>query len=287
MITPSLRIKYIYLSFLQTYFSAHTKYTWNIDPSKTKIAITDKYSTDFGKAATKPSIVIDRGNIGLTDRFRAEAIANNNSKEYGIEFPLSPRMGANKMNNYNITQTWATQVRIRIMAKRPYMVDEIANEVFLQIWAYREWFKEKGIHTTKGLSMSNERIIKISPADLEVSNVDIGFAIERQETIRLGERLYNLRLYNGDVELYEGIDFQVEPTGIQIQLLRDPGEQLSLTMDYVDAITLEENANIDLITVNGSNRLYTVPNNGKIYGYYKIFQNLIIKDGDTEIINED
>ena len=135
--------------------------------------------------------------------------------------------------------------------------------------------------------MSNERIIKISPADLEVSNVDIGFAIERQETIRLGERLYNLRLYNGDVELYEGIDFQVEPTGIQIQLLRDPGEQLSLTMDYVDAITLEENANIDLITVNGSNRLYTVTNNGKIYGYYKIFQNLIIKDGDTEIINED
>jgi len=63
MLGPSLKTKYIFLSFLQQYFASHPKYTWNEDPSKTKIVIADKFSTDMGIAAMRPSIILDRGSF--------------------------------------------------------------------------------------------------------------------------------------------------------------------------------------------------------------------------------
>lgn len=63
MTSPSLKTKYIFLSFLQQYFSEHPKYPWDVDPSKTKIVIADKFSTDMGIAAMRPSIILDRGSF--------------------------------------------------------------------------------------------------------------------------------------------------------------------------------------------------------------------------------
>lgn len=60
---PSLRVKYIFLSFLQQYYSGHPKYTWNEDPRHTKIVIADKYALNLGIAAMRPSIILDRGPI--------------------------------------------------------------------------------------------------------------------------------------------------------------------------------------------------------------------------------
>lgn len=288
MITPSLRIKKVFLSFIQTYFSGHTKYKWDINPKNTKIIVADKYATELGIAAMRPTVIIDRGPIGLTGRYRSEALPNNDSRDSGLERRFYSKSGGSRQNNYKLTQTWGSNINLRVMAKRHYIADEIANDIFIQLWAHREWFKEqdKGIHTMNGLTLGREQTLKLSAGGIEVANVDISFNVERQETVRLGERMYNCRVYNGEDELYEGIDFHVTPSGVQIELVNDPGSQLNLTIDYIDAVTLEEKSDINLITVTGSNRLYTVPDNGKIYGYYNLFESFTADNTGTEIINE-
>lgn len=250
-----------------------------MDPRETKIAILDKYSTELGVAAKRPTIILDRGPISWTGRYRAEAFPNTD----GSNTSMYPRLTGDRSQNHKITQTWQGSLTLRVMAKRPYVADEIANDLFYQISGFREWFKEKGIHKFQGLSMGNERIVKLSSADMEVASVDINIAIERQETLRMGERQFNCRVYKGDTELFENIDFIVSVDGTQIELLEDPGEELdNLTIDYVDAITLEENVNKNLIPVSGNNRLYTVPDSGRIYGYYKLLSSVIINKDSTE-----
>lgn len=131
--------------------------------------------------------------------------------------------------------------------------------------------------------MGKENIIKLSSASMELAAVDIQISVERQETLRMAERTFNCRVYKDDIELFENIQFVVSYDGTQIELIDDPGEELdTLTIDYVDAITLQENKNKNLIPVSGNNRLYTVPDNGKIYGYYKILKTVIINDDSEE-----
>lgn len=64
MLLPSLKAKYIYLSLLQQYFESHDIFTWNKNPEETKVIITDKYATELGVTAIRPSIILDRGGIG-------------------------------------------------------------------------------------------------------------------------------------------------------------------------------------------------------------------------------
>ena len=60
----SRSIKYVFLSFLQSYYKEHNKYKWDANPKNTSVIIADKYSIDMGVAAMRPSIILDRGSIG-------------------------------------------------------------------------------------------------------------------------------------------------------------------------------------------------------------------------------
>jgi len=64
MTSISIRAKYVFLSFLQHYFSGHNKYTWTQSPKTTDIIIADKYAVEMGVAAMRPSIILDRGSFG-------------------------------------------------------------------------------------------------------------------------------------------------------------------------------------------------------------------------------
>jgi len=275
--SPSLKIKYIFLSFLQQYFSSHSKYPWNQSPKDTKIIITDKFAIDLGVAAIRPSIILDRGPISWTNNYRNEAMPDKDIYDF-------PVLHKDRKLQYTLTDQMQSSITLNIMSKMPFQADELANEVFINISGYREWFKEKGIHKFTGLGISKENVSKLSSADIEVTNVSIQMSFIWQQSIKLGERLFNCRVYDEDgVELFENIDFRIKPEGNQI-LVAYHHEGKDLTIDYIDAITLEENLNKNLISDSQNSRLYTVPDNGVIYGYYKIVEKLLLnKDNDLWI----
>lgn len=182
-----------------------------------------------------------------------------------------PRLHYDRNKSYTLTDQLQASITLNVMAERAFVADELANEVFLNLSGFREWFKEKGIHKYTGLGIGREANVKISSADIEVSNVSVQLSFLREESITLGERLFNARVYKDNKEIFEGIDFEFKGNGSQV-LMQDADTSASYTIDYIDAITLEEKTNIDLISDESDNKLYTVADNGVVYGYYDLFE---------------
>jgi len=196
--------------------------------------------------------------------YRNEAMPLASSSDF-------PRLSRSRKNNYSLKDQLQGSLTLNVMNKLPFAADEIANEVFINITGFREWFKEKGIHKFTGLGVSKESLVRISSNGVEVTNVSIQISFTREEQVFLAERLFNTRLYRDGEEMFEGIDFVISADGTQI-ILKNGDSTSIYTIDYVDAITLEEKTNIDLISDSENNTLYTVSGNGSIYGYYNLFE---------------
>ena len=276
--TPSLFVKYVILSFLQNLFKEDPKYTWDKNPAKTDIIIADKYATELGVAAKRPSIILDRGSLGWQMNYRNEAFPHQNKLINSKKFLSKLSMKDNY--NYSLTDLMRGSVTLTALEKTPFKADEIANIVFHKISGYREILKRKGIHKYRSLGIGKEGIMKIG-SELEVTGVPVSFSFLWEKTINLAERLFNIRVYLDDEQVYENHDFIVKKNGTQIEFLNPVPDGIIPTIDYVSAITLEEVLNKNLISLNGSNTLYVVPDNGAIYGYYKIL-NKIFLDKDSE-----
>jgi hypothetical protein len=260
----------LFLSFLQQYYATDKKYTWVKAPDKTKIIIADKFATELGVAAKRPSIFLDRGPISLTQMIRNEAMPLSKASGHpGSLFDKS-------QESYSLTDLISCSVNLIVVGKNPIEVDFIANQALTAIIVFREKFKEKGIHKFTGYSLSKEAMAKIGPAGAELTTSTISVSFLMQWDFKLSERNYNCSIFDGEHELLEGIDFVVEPDGAQIKLKFVPAQPLSLKINYVDSTTLEENLNKNLISVIGDTTLYVVPDNGSIYGYYTLLQNIDI-----------
>lgn len=196
--------------------------------------------------------------------YRNEALPLPKSKEF-------PRLSYNKKNNYTLTDQLSGSVTLNVMNKNSLGADEIANEIFIMITGYREWFKEKGIHKFNGLGVSKENMVKVGPNGVEVTNVSIQISFNREEKIIFAERLFNARVYKDGDEIFEGINYVVLPSGTQIKL-RNPDPGATYTIDYVDAVTLEKVTEASLVMGATDNTIYTLSNNGSIYGYYNLFE---------------
>lgn len=128
-------------------------------------------------------------------------------------------------------------------------------------------------------------MVKVSSAGVEIANVSVQISFTREERLVLTERLFNARVYQDGEEIFEGVDFVFKPGGSQIILKEDsPGS--TLTTDYIDAVTLEEKLNKDLIPDNTNNKLYTVSENGSVYGYYNLFETFKASKDDEEWIEQ-
>lgn len=275
----SIRTKYIFLSFLQQFFSGHNKFTWTKDPRTTKIIIADKYAVEMGVAAKKPSIILDRGSFGWTGSYRNEAMPLNDGvfKNAG-NWDMVPKMSAEMRKNYKLTDLLRGSITFNVITKEPYDADLLANEVFYQLTGYREWFKEKGIHKMEGLSVGKESVIRVSSAEIEATIVPVSFSFTKQESVILGQRLFNGRVYKDDNEIYENIDFVFGINGTSVEIATPLKSGETLTIDYIDAITLDAIEGAELIPVSGSVTEYTIPNNGVVYGYYKVAEDILIND---------
>lgn len=190
--------------------------------------------------------------------------------------------GGERIKNYELTDLLQTSLSFNVMAKSPYAADSIANEVFMVISAYREWFKEKGVHKVTSMRLGKENIVKIDSVEVSITVVPIEISFLSQETLTLSEKFYNARVYCDNEEIYENTDFIVQTSGTQILLTWDPPAGAVLSIDYIDAITLEEITNATLIQSIGNDRLYTVPDNGTLYGYYHILSSIELLKDSTE-----
>lgn len=257
-----LEFKYIFLHFLQGYFSTHGKWTWDKDPKKTKIVVSDQFSTETGIVAHRPSVILQRGPINWGKVFRNEFRLPTGQFS---ENPNLPAGTGNKWKNRHYTDLLNTSVTIRVLTRTSYEADAIANEIFMNLTAYKDDLKPLGIHDISGLSMSGEQQVKAA-AEQTFSATTVTCSFVSQKSVGKSQRLYNARVYVDNDEVYEGFAFKVVNNGTAINFDYNIKTSQEVTIDYVDAITLEEEN--DIVMTRESETLYSIPNGGSIYGYF-------------------
>ena len=161
------------------------------------------------------------------------------------------------------------------MSDNSFVADELANILFYILLAYKESLKTKGIQDLEGPRLGQESTVRLQAQGQEIVNVPVSVGFKKAETLSLSDKLFNCRVYDSEGNEYlENHDFVVQSEGTQITLLFDPPEGQTYSIDYIDAVTLNIITGADLTSTEGNNRLYTVPDNGKIYGYYKILSSI-------------
>lgn len=170
-----------------------------------------------------------------------------------------------------------------IVTKHGIQAEQIADDVFYIITGYKNEFKKKGINAINNLRVSEERILK-QGSDIEFSTVAVSLNYVAKKTVRLSEKQYNLRVYlqkPGEKmkEVFEGIHFKVPPEGTSIIFKDAPPDGSSILIDYIDAITLQEVTGVIPTPVpDGIEVQFYLPNNGTIYGVYKLLSSIIINE---------
>lgn len=273
-----LTFKYIFLHFLQGYFSAHHRWTWDKNLKKTKIIVADQFSTEKGVSAKRPTVIIQRGSLNWGKVFRNEFQL---PKGQFLEKPNVPSGTTSKFRNRSYTDLLQTGVTIRVLTKTGYEADAIANEIFMILTAYKDDLKALGVHHMTGLTMSGEQQVKMDEA-LTHSAVSITCSFVSQQTIGKAEKLYNARVYADEQEVYEGFAYKIIENGTALNFTTPPEDGTNMTIDYVDAVTLEEETNIALL--KESDTLYRVPNGGAIYGYYDMMNQFNITNDENGVI---
>ena len=271
----SLRIKRIFLNYLQGYFANHGRYTWTENVRSTKIFIADKYAIETGKPPVKPSIVLVRGPLQWAQVTRGEP---THVKLYnrGAE-GLLPKATS------TYTDLLTTTIQLQVLAKDPSEADFLATEIFTLISATRNLIYAEGVHKITNIGMSDEQPM-FQGATMTWTRVTVNFTVMWEQTVGQSEEEYAAKLTtNLDRTFVEGLHYTVEENGTKIRLhqILDPDE--SVTIDYKSAITLQQKNKINLLLVPGEDILYLVPDSDAIYGYYKILQDIYLTDDTTNI----
>lgn len=191
---------------------------------------------------------------------------------------MVPRLTGNRDLNYKLTDLLSGSLTFNVVAKDPFVADYLANEVFYVLTGFREWYKEKGVHKVENISVGRENMVRVDSVEVELTLLPVSLRYTRQETVVIGERAFNARVYIDDEEIGENIDFVFEPDGTQIELSFPLESGKTLTMDYVDAVTLDTVEGAELVSVGGSDTIFTVPDNGTVFGYYKIVEDIILNE---------
>lgn len=276
----NLWIKHTFLSFAQGYFSVDPKFTWNIDPRTTKLIIADKFAVDLGVIDKKPAIILSRGSYGWTDTIRGSSGENSVllSKKANV---LAPAPTADRWANFIFTDMLRGSVTYNVLSKNGVEAEEIANRLFTALSGYKNELKKYGIHSTMGLTLGDERIVKTT-SEIEAMGVTVSLGFMAQKSIEkamelneieatmLVPRITTTGMITQGVSLFENIDYEVINDGTQIEFLYAPAaETLGVSISYTDAISLNVITSLLAGTYDGVNRVFTVVG-GKVHGYYKL-----------------
>lgn len=167
-----------------------------------------------------------------------------------------------------------------VLSKQGIQAETIANELYMALVGYKEDIRAKGMEI-KNISFGEESMLKHT-SEIEVSAIAIGVQFTKTVKVARGEKQNNCLVYQDGTEVKEGIHFRVATAGTQIVFEDAPATGTALTLTYVHAITLATHTSVTLIgTVDGSNKTFTVPESGVIYGYYTLLDSVDITINDA------
>lgn len=282
-----LDIKYIFVSFAQKYFAQHAKYTWDIDPRLTSIIIADKNAIDLGVTVRRPSIIISRGPFTFLKMGISQRVAPPNvTRDTAIETLKGPLGSADRVATATYLDLVKGSVTYTVVSKFGLEAESIANELLTALVGYQEDIRAKGILKLERISLGNESLLKHG-ADIELLAVPIDFSYTKNVRIMRGEKQNNCRVYLDTTETLEGIHFRVDTDGTQIIFETAPATGVVPRITYVHAISLATITLALLVgTVDGTNKTFTVPDSGVIYGYYTLFEDHLLTQNveDPEIL---
>ena len=177
-----------------------------------------------------------------------------------------------------MTDLLSSSVTFNVVSKSAFAADELANEVFCLLTAHRELFKNYGVHKMSSLTIGKENNVMVDGAEVKLVLVPVQLSFVRQETIILAENYFNAQVFMNGEPLAENVDYSFEINGTQIQTYLPYSDADEFTINYVDAITLAPIFDVSLIKTGSTKKLLNIPDNGKVYGYYKIFENFEVED---------
>ena len=271
----SLDIKYIFLNFCQQFFKSQTKFKWAKDVKSTKLIIADKNSIDLGVTTRRPSIILNRGGFGWTFSVRGQRGVG--SAVYGRKSFLGAGIpSGDQTKNESFTDLLRGSVSLNVLSKNGIQAEEIANILFTALTAYNDDLKKKGIHQITSLTYGEEQTVRAT-SEVEVAAVQINVGFLAKKDIRRGEKLNNAVVYLNSIEQLESINYSVITNGTQIKFEKAPADGAALQITYADGTTQDTVTLANLGTGNGTTTIFTVPDSGTIYGYYKILDEMFIK----------
>lgn len=250
-----INIKRLFLSFAQSYYSTQTKYKWTQDPRTTKIFISDKYAFDPSIVEKGPSIVLSRGAI------QWENIAIDQRVSHKLDTGSKVRSDLIRGN-----------ITFSCIAKSGIEAEFIADTLFYLLVGYKDEFKKRGIFSLKPVMIGEEQLIRSdsSPRAFMIP-VQVGF--EMQYTIDYAVDAYGGAIIVDNLEetYLQQIDFDfTSASGLSFYTAPDTG--LTLTLTYLDAITLLEDTQPLIGAVNGINTEFTLTN--AVSAIYPILQHI-------------
>jgi hypothetical protein len=272
----TLDIKYMFVGFLQGFFSGQTRYKWSSNIQNTKTIIADKNAIDIGVVERRPSIILSRGNLGW-------AYATRGQGSLGLSPKVSQTVGELGMassEDSTLTDLIQGSLTINCIAKYGLQAEELANLVFFALSGNKQKFFDRGLHSLTGLAIGEESILR-SNSDIELTAVPVSLTYSMIRDVYTSFRTKDLILtYDSvsfpSVDWYEGSSFNVNVSGTQVSTYDAPATGDTLTGTYVEAKSGATRTNVTLTgAINGKNKLFTLPNNDAALGYYKILTSAV------------
>jgi len=171
-------------------------------------------------------------------------------------------------------------VTFNILSKQGIQAESIASHLYNALTGYKEDLRAKGVEI-KNVSFGEETLLKHT-SEIEVSAIALNISFTKNVTIVRGQKQNNCEVYLDTAEAKEGIHFRVATAGTQIVFEDAPTTGVVPTITYVHAISLATITGVTLVgTVDSSNKTFTVPDAGVIYGYYVLLDDVAITLNDA------
>jgi hypothetical protein len=268
---PILDVKYTFLRFLQAYFKADPTYTWDYDVRTSKIFILDKHAVDLGVTLKRPAIILNRNNFSWS-----YASGNQNAVNTRADGTFTKLMGDAPNVGLERTQTYSDllvgNLVFTVLSKNGLEAERLASRIFTLFTAHKDDLRIDGLHKVTNLSVGGEQIVRQS-SEQELVAVNVSLTYYKQQVVKKDETYHELIVYMDGVILDQSLDYDVELNGQYIVFLRDIPDGAIITVDYIDALTLEEIESVALEPTADPQR-FKIANDGTILGFYVVVNNI-------------
>lgn len=131
------------------------------------------------------------------------------------------------------------------------------------------------------MSLGEENLLR-STSDIELTAVPISLQYSLVKDVYTSFQTFDVVVYytspeGNEREYYEGSNFSIDLSGKAITLFSPVYPNSTLTVSYVEAISGDTRVKQSLVgALDGTNKLFYLPNNESALGYYKVLASGIV-----------